>query len=68
MKHLSICLDGEIKLSGINAEVAPGQWEFQVGPCVGIDAGDHLLVARYFMEVMAEMNGQVVSWHLNLKG
>ena len=63
LKHLSICLDGEIKLSGINAEVAPGQWEFQVGPCVGIDAGDHLLVARYFMEVMAEMNGQVVSWH-----
>ena len=63
LRHLSICLDGEIKLSGINAEVAPGQWEFQVGPCEGIDAADHLLVARYFMEVMGEMNGQAVSWH-----
>ena len=33
LKHLTISLDGELNLSGINAEVAPGQWEFQVGPC-----------------------------------
>lgn len=27
------------------------QWEFQVGPAVGISAGDELWVARYILEV-----------------
>lgn len=27
------------------------QWEFQVGPVVGISAGDELWVARYILEV-----------------
>ena len=27
------------------------QWEFQVGPAVGISAGDQLWVARYILEV-----------------
>ena len=27
------------------------QWEFQVGPAVGITAGDQLWVARYILEV-----------------
>ncbi len=33
----------------------PGQWEFQVGPCTGIDAGDQLWVARYIMYRLGEM-------------
>lgn len=28
------------------------QWEFQVGPAVGISAGDELWVARYILEVV----------------
>ncbi|KAL8532685.1 hypothetical protein ACS0TY_009047 [Phlomoides rotata] len=28
----------------------PGQWEFQVGPSVGIEAGDHIWCARYLLE------------------
>lgn len=28
------------------------QWEFQVGPAVGISAGDELWVARYILEVI----------------
>lgn len=27
------------------------QWEFQVGPSVGIEAGDHIWCARYLLEV-----------------
>jgi glutamine synthetase len=27
------------------------QWEFQVGPAVGISAGDQIWVARYILEV-----------------
>lgn len=34
--HYKACLFANIKISGINAEVMPSQWEFQVGPCEGI--------------------------------
>ena len=30
--HLDACLAAGLGISGINAEVMPGQWEFQVGP------------------------------------
>jgi len=53
-KHLEYCLYAGINLSGINAEVAPGQWEFQVGPCEGILAGDHLWMARYILNRLCE--------------
>jgi glutamine synthetase len=45
-EHLWACINAGINISGINAEVAPGQWEFQIGPCVGIEEGDHLWTAR----------------------
>jgi|UniRef100_A0A6C0CHF6 glutamine synthetase len=53
-KHLEYCLYAGINISGINAEVAPGQWEFQVGPCEGIVAGDHLWIARYILNRLCE--------------
>lgn len=28
------------------------QWEFQVGPSIGISAGDELWIARYILEVI----------------
>ncbi len=52
-EHLIMCCNAGIKISGINAEVAPGQWEFQVGPCIGISAGDHMMAARYILERIA---------------
>jgi glutamine synthetase len=30
--------DAGIKITGTNAEVMPAQWEYQVGPCVGIES------------------------------
>ena len=53
-EHLTACIKAGIKISGINAEVAPGQWEFQVGPAEGIEAGDHLWMGRYLLERVAE--------------
>jgi glutamine synthetase len=53
-EHMQLCLLAGINISGINAEVAPSQWEFQVGPCVGIDAADQLWVARYLLIKTAE--------------
>ena len=55
--HLDACLYAGLKISGINAEVAPGQWEFQIGPAVGIEAGDHLWMARYLLERITEQTG-----------
>ena len=62
-EHMMACVKAGIKISGINAEVAPGQWEFQIGPCVGIEEGDHLWMARYLLEKVAEKHGLSVSFH-----
>ena len=43
-----------IKVSGTNVEVAPSQFEFQIGPCIGIEEGDHLFMARYILCRVAE--------------
>ncbi|KAH8487443.1 hypothetical protein Peur_069256 [Populus x canadensis] len=60
--HYKACLYAGINISGINGEVMPGQWEFQVGPSVGISAGDELWVARYILERITEIAGVVVSF------
>ncbi|XP_018023649.1 glutamine synthetase-like isoform X2 [Hyalella azteca] len=52
--HYRTCLYSGIKISGSNAEVMPAQWEFQVGPCEGIEMGDDLWMARYFLHRVAE--------------
>jgi len=59
--HLRACVDAGIKISGVNAEVAAGQWEYQIGPCVGIEQGDHLWMARYLMERLSEKYGVVIN-------
>lgn len=61
--HYRACLYAGVKIAGINAEVMPGQWEFQVGPCLGIEIGDHLWLARYLMHRIAERFGIIVSFH-----
>lgn len=55
-------LHAGLKVSGINAEVAPGQWEYQVGPCVGIEEGDMMWMARYILERVAEIAGVLVNY------
>ena len=52
---LRLCLYAGVNISGINGEVLPSQWEYQVGPCVGIDMGDHLWMSRYIMMRVGEM-------------
>ena len=55
--HLEKCLYAGLRMSGINTEVAPAQWEFQIGPSLGIEAGDHLWVARYILNRVSEKYG-----------
>ena len=61
--HYRACLYAGINISGINAEVMPAQWEFQVGPCEGISMGDHLWMARFLLVRICEMWGITVSFH-----
>ncbi len=66
-QHLKACLNVLIPICGINAEVMPGQWEFQIGPSAGqevdaIESADFLWIARYILERIAEEQGLAVSY------
>ena len=61
-EHLIKCIRAGIKMSGINAEVGPSQWEYQVGPCVGIESGDQLMISRYILERVADIHNANVDW------
>jgi glutamine synthetase len=52
--HYRACLYAGIKVSGTNAEVMPGQWEFQVGPAHGMEAGDMIWMARFILHRVTE--------------
>ena len=56
-EHMIVCINADLRISGTNAEVAPNQWEFQIGPCLGIDAADELYVARFLLQRIAEKYG-----------
>ena len=62
-EHLAACLAAGLTISGINAEVATRQWEFQIGPVVGIGAADQVYVARYLLERVAEKRGVRITYH-----
>jgi len=53
--HYRACLFAGVKIGGINSEVAPGQWEFQVGPCSCTAAADDLWIARYILQRICEL-------------
>ncbi len=53
-EHYLKCLEAGVKICGINEEVLPGQWEFQIGICNGIEAADHLMIARYLLHRIGE--------------
>ncbi len=62
-EHLDVCLDAGINVEGINAEVATGQWEFQVFAKGAARAGDETWVARYLLERIGEKYGMWINWH-----
>ena len=57
------CLDAGLNVEGINAEVASGQWEYQVFAKGAKEAGDQTWVARYLAERNAESYGIAINWH-----
>lgn len=61
--HLDACLEAGLNVEGINAEVATGQWEFQVFAKGAKRAGDETWVARYLLERTGEKYGLAVDYH-----
>lgn len=53
-EHLDLCLAAGINHEGINAEVAKGQWEFQIFAKGSAKAADDLWTARYLMARLCE--------------
>jgi glutamine synthetase len=60
--HYKKCIDIGLGITGINAEVAPGQWEFQIFG-KGIAASDDLVIARYLLERASEDYNAYIVWH-----
>ena len=62
-EHLDACLDAGLNVEGINAEVASGQWEFQIFSKGAKNAGDQMWVGRYLLERIGEKYGVAINWH-----
>ncbi|CAK9302390.1 unnamed protein product [Gordionus sp. m RMFG-2023] len=52
--HYNCCLFSGINIGGTNAEVMPSQWEYQIGPNIGIGVSDELWLSRYIMHRVCE--------------
>ena len=55
--HMQACLEAGISLCGINAEVMPAQWEFQIGPLGPLDVADQMWFARWILYRIGENYG-----------
>jgi glutamine synthetase len=62
-EHLDVCLEAGLNVEGINAEVAAGQWEFQIFAKGAKEAGDQIWVARYLLERIGEKYGVAINYH-----
>ena len=62
-EHLDLCLAAGINHEGINAEVAKGQWEFQIFGKGSRRAADEMWMARYLMERITEKYGIDIEYH-----
>lgn len=62
-EHLNMCLDHKIDITGTNAEVALGQWEYQVFSKGKLKGGDDLWMSRYFLYKISEKYGYHIELH-----
>ena len=52
--HTQLLLECGIAISGTNAEVMMGQWEYQIGPLGPLEVADQLWVSRWLLYRIAE--------------
>ena len=61
-EHLGACLKAGVSIAGMNAEVMPSQWEYQIGPTDPLRAADDLWISRYILQRIAEKYGVDISF------
>ena len=62
-EHLDACIEAGLNIEGINAEVAAGQWEFQMFAKGAKQAGDEIWLGRYLLERIGEKYGVAINYH-----
>ena len=60
--HAHMCFAAGMQLAGINAEVMPGQWEYQTAPMDSLFAADNLWMSRYLLLRLAEDRNVAISF------
>ena len=60
---MELCIDAGLEVSGINAEVMPGQWEYQIGPLGPLDVADQLWLSRWLLYRISEDYGVSATLH-----
>ena len=62
-EHLQICLEAGLNVTGINAEVMLGQWEYQILGFGATQSSDDVWLSRYLLIRIAERYGIKVELH-----
>ncbi|WNJ18420.1 glutamine synthetase beta-grasp domain-containing protein [Pontibacter sp. G13] len=62
-EHLNLCLKSGLRITGVNAEVMLGQWEFQLLGIGAKAASDDLWIARYLLQRVSESHGVTIDLH-----
>ncbi len=62
-EHLDLCLEAGLSITGINAEVMLGQWEYQLFGKGAKKAADELWISRYLLHRVAEKYSITVELH-----
>jgi glutamine synthetase len=52
--HTFACIKAGLSISGTNAEVMMGQWEFQIGPLGPVEVADQIWLARWLLYRIGE--------------
>jgi glutamine synthetase len=62
-EYMDVCMEIGLDISGINAEVLLGQWEYQIGPVTALNGSDQLWISRYLLQRVAEKHNVKISLH-----
>ena len=67
--HTEACMRAGLHIEGTNAEVMPGQWEFQIGPIGALEVSDELWLARWLLyRIGEELNVSATLYPKPVKG
>jgi len=61
-EHMEMCIKAGLDITGINAEVLLGQWEYQIGgpDTDGLEVCDQLWISRWLLHRVSENYGYVI--------